>query len=288
MNIFHENINININNNIKKKDDYIKIQNEIIKLSFNSEFNEEFIIELFDLLKKEFLNISKNIKNTIFNYTIKEYSFDITIIFKSFGYAFIELSNIFLNNNFFLIDYFDEKDIDNEYFFENNNIILKKNISKTKFLLLSNNLIIPLSGKYVANFQPNIHHPFVYSYADYIKCIKNFINNIPNLEYNIKNSKIEEIFFNSELFPLDIQLKIDILRKMIIDKLPNILELYNISIQSRNNNLNLFTRHEQGIKYDNAINDLKKNIKYFLNIDDNWKVLAYAFIKQCPITVLTK
>lgn len=289
----------NLDNHIIKRNEEDD-QKEIIKKSANSEYSEDFVKELFQKIHDTRVKVGVHNKKKSFNYTItikndnildnifgkkiptKKIKVNLKIEIDALGYWLCKIDGILLNNSSISVDELDTVNIgcidDKEYYHEDGQIIFKRSdLVKTEYLYVSHRLIYPISI--------NEFNKREFRYSEYIRYCKCDIEVSIYISSNIRLLSLDEIFFKSNLFPSEINNKIDEIKNIVSLRIPNLNELGEKAKPKKNKNDYPFKSKEEEA-YDQAVSEFFSSIKTFFNNGDNWKVFAYAFIKKCPVNII--
>jgi hypothetical protein len=282
-------------------------QKEIIKKSSNSEYNEDFVKELFQKIHDTRVKVGINNNKKSFNYTItvkndnildnifgkkipdKKIKVNLKIEIDALGYWLCKIDGILLNNSSISVDELYTVNIgsidDKEYYYEDGQIIFKmSDLLKTEYLYVSHRLIYPISINEF-NYTLMRSNKREFRYSEYIRYCKCDIEVIIYISGNTRSLSLDEIFFKSDLFPSEINNKIDEIKNIVSLRIPNLNELEEKAKAKKNKNNYPFKSKEEE-EYDQALSEFFSSIKRFFNNGDNWKVFAYAFIKQCPLNII--
>lgn len=282
-------------------------QKEIIKKSANADYSEDFVKELFGKIHDTRVKVGVHNKKKSFNYTItikndnildnifgkKSPTEKIKVNFKieidALGYWLCKIDGILLNNNSISVDILDTVNIgcidDKEYHYEDGQIIFKRSdLVKTEYLYVSHRLIYPISINEF-NYTLMRSNKREFRYSEYIRYCKCDIEVIIYISTNYRLLSLDEIFFKSDLFPNEINNKIDEIKNIVSLRIPNLNELEEKARPKKNKNNYPFKSKEEEA-YDQAVSEFFSSIKTFFTKDDNWKVFAYAFIKKCPVNII--
>jgi hypothetical protein len=282
-------------------------QKEIIKKSSNTEYSEDFVKELFEKIHDTRVKVGVHNKKKSFNYTItvkndnildnifgkkstnEKIKVTLKIEIDGLGYWLCKISGIFLNNTSISVDELDTDNIgcidDKEYHYEDGQIIFKRSdLLKTEYLYVSHRLIYPISINEF-NYTLMRSNKREFRYSEYIRHCKCDIEVIIYISTNYRFVSLDEIFFKSDLFPNEINNKIDEIKNIVSLRIPNLNELEEKAKPKKNKNDYPFKSKEEE-EYDQAVSEFFSSIKAFFTKDDNWKVFAYAFIKKCPVNII--
>jgi hypothetical protein len=303
---FLQRLTENLDNPIIKRNEEDD-QKEIIKKSANSEYNEDFVKELFQKIHDTRVKVGVHNRKKSFNYTIaikNDNVFDnifskkstnekikvtLKIEIDGLGYWLCKISGIFLNNTSISVAELDNINIgcidDKEYHYEDGQIIFKRSdLLKTEYIYVSHRLIYPIS---VNEFNYTLwrSNKREFRYSEYIRYCKCDIEVSIYISTNTRSLSLDEIFFKSDLFPSEINNKIDEIKNIVSLRIPNLNELEEKAKAKKNKNNYPFKSKEEE-EYDQAVSEFFSSIKTFFHNGDNWKVFAYAFIKKCPVNII--
>lgn len=296
---FLQSLTENLGNPIIKRNEEDD-QKKIIKKSSNDEYSEDFVKELFEKIHDTRVKVGVHNRKKSFNYTIaikndnifgkkstnEKIKVTLKIEIDGLGYWLCKISGIFLNNTSISVAELDNINIGGEeYHYEDGQIIFKRSdLLKTEYLYVSHRLIYPISINEF-NYTLMRSNKREFRYSEYIRHCKCDLEVIIYISTNYRFVSLDEIFFKSDLFPNEINNKIDEIKNIVSLRIPNLNELEEKAKAKKNKNDYPFKSKEEET-YDQAVSEFFSSIKTFFTKDDNWKVFAYAFIKKCPVNII--
>lgn len=303
---FLQRLTENLDNPIIKRNEEDD-QKIIIKNSSNDEYSEDFVKELFEKIHDTRVKVGVHNRKKSFNYTItvkndnildnifgkkstnEKIKVTLKIEIDGLGYWLCKISGIFLNNTSISVDELDTDNIccidDKEYHYEDGQIIFKRSdLLKTEYLYVSHRLIYPISINEF-NYTLMRSNKREFRYSEYIRHCKCDLEVSIYISTNYRFVSLDEIFFKSDLFPNEINNKIDEIKNIVSLRIPNLNELEEKAKAKKNKNDYPFKSKEEET-YDQAVSEFFSSIKTFFNNGDNWKVFAYTFIKKCPVNII--
>ena len=305
--IFNKNIEEFDNNkeNIEPVN-YELLQKNFIDSSLPENDDADFVKELFEKAQKSFRN-NKDGKypKKIHNLKIKGVPIKLTLKINGIGYWLCEMTNISLKYNTMSVFAMEQNKLLNENSlfnikrvddcnFQNNKLYLSSlNIDEnensndfkyTNILFISYNLVYPVS-KYECNDKLYTINLKGLSFLDYINFTKSFIEIYIYISTRYRYISVDEIFYINNNFPVDIIEKINKLKLDLQNIIDNILEISkkieNEEIDGKKLKyfeLSILKDQLQKLEY-----EFQDYLKVFHKNDDNWKVFAYTFMKNCPV-----
>ena len=296
---FLQSLTENLGNPIIKRNEEDD-QKKIIKKSSNDEYSEDFVKELFEKIHDTRVKVGVHNRKKSFNYTIaikndnifgkkstnEKIKVTLKIEIDGLGYWLCKISGIFLNNTSISVAELDNINIGGEeYHYEDGQIIFKRSdLLKTEYLYVSHRLIYPISINEF-NYTLMRSNKREFRYSEYIRHCKCDLEVSIYISTNYRFVSLDEIFFKSDLFPNEINNKIDEIKNIVSLRIPNLNELEEKAKAKKNKNDYPFKSKEEE-EYDQAVSEFFSSIKTFFTKDDNWKVFAYAFIKKCPVNII--
>ena len=305
--IFNKNIE-EFDNNKENIDpiNYELLQKKFIDSSLPENDDADFVKELFEKAQKSFRN-NKDGKypKKIHNLKIKGVPIKLTLKINGIGYWLCEMTNISLKYNTMSVFAMEQNKLLNENSlfnikrvddcnFQNNKLYLSSlNIDEnensndfkyTNILFISYNLVYPVS-KYECNDKLYTINLKGLSFLDYINFTKSFIEIYIYISTRYRYISVDEIFYINNNFPVDIIEKINKLKLDLQNIIDNILEISkkieNEEIDGKKLKyfeLSILKDQLQKLEY-----EFQDYLKVFHKNDDNWKVFAYTFMKNCPV-----
>ena len=305
--IFNKNIE-EFDNNKENIDpiNYELLQKKFIDSSLPENDDADFVKELFEKAQKSFRN-NKDGKypKKIHNLKIKGVPIKLTLKINGIGYWLCEMTNISLKYNTMSVFAMEQNKLLNENSlfnikrvddcnFQNNKLYLSSlNIDEnensndfkyTNILFISYNLVYPVS-KYECNDKLYTINLKGLSFLDYINFTKSFIEIYIYISTRYRYISLDEIFYINNNFPVDIIEKINKLKLDLQNIIDNILEISkkieNEEIDGKKLKyfeLSILKDQLQKLEY-----EFQDYLKVFHKNDDNWKVFAYTFMKNCPV-----
>jgi hypothetical protein len=296
---FLQSLTENLGNPIIKRNEEDD-QKKIIKKSSNDEYSEDFVKELFEKIHDTRVKVGVHNRKKSFNYTIaikndnifgkkstnEKIKVTLKIEIDGLGYWLCKISGIFLNNTSISVAELDNINIGGEeYHYEDGQIIFKRSdLLKTEYLYVSHRLIYPISINEF-NYTLMRSNKREFRYSEYIRYCKCELEVSIYISTNYRFLSLDEIFFKSDLFPNEINNKIDEIKNIVSLRIPNLNDLEEKAKPKKNKNDYPFKSKEEEI-YDQALSEFFSSIKTFFNNGDNWKVFAYAFINKCPVNII--
>lgn len=309
--IFNKNIEEFDNNkeNIEPVN-YELLQKNFIDSSLPENDDADFVKELFEKAQKSFRNNKDGrYPKKIHNLKIKGVAVKLTLKINGIGYWLCEMTNISLKYNTMSVFAMDQNKLLNENSlfnitkvddcnFQNNKLYLSSlNIDEnenqneysndfkyTNILFISYNLVYPVS-KYECNDKLYTINLKGLSFLDYINFTKSFVEIYIYISTRYRYISVDEIFYINNNFPVDIIEKINKLKLDLQNIIDNILEISkkieNEEIDGKKLKyfeLSILKDQLQKLEY-----EFQDYLKVFHKNDDNWKVFAYTFMKNCPI-----
>ena len=305
--IFNKNIEEFDNNkeNIEPVN-YELLQKNFIDSSLPENDDADFVKELFEKAQKSFRNNKDGrYPKKIHNLKIKGAPIKLTLKINGIGYWLCEMTNISLKYNTMSVFAMEQNKLLNENSlfnikrvddcnFQNNKLYLSSlNIDEnensndfkyTNILFISYNLVYPVS-KYECNDKLYTINLKGLSFLDYINFTKSFIEIYIYISTRYRYISVDEIFYINNNFPVDIIEKINKLKLDLQNIIDNILEISkkieNEEIDGKKLKyfeLSILKDQLQKLEY-----EFQDYLKVFHKNDDNWKVFAYTFMKNCPV-----
>jgi len=312
--IFNKNIdNFDSNKENIPPINYELIQKNFIESSLPENNDESFVKELFEKAQKSFRsNKDGKYPKKVHNFKIKGVSVKLTLKINGIGYWLCEMTNVSLKYNTMSVFALEQNKLLNEnslfsdiqeydYKFENNKLYLSslnndenenendnKNDNDSKYtnvLFISYNLVYPIS-KYECNDKLYTINLKGLSFLDYINFTKSFVEVYIYISTRYRYISLDEIFYLNNNFPIDIIEKINKLKMDLQNIIDNILEISK-KIENEEVDGKKLKYFELSVLKDNLQKleyEFQDYLKIFHKNNDNWKVFAYAFMKNCPIS----
>jgi len=305
--IFNKNIdNFESNKENTPPVNYEILQKKFIDSSLPENDDIDFVKELFEKAQKSFRNNKDGrYPKKIHNLKVKGIPIKLTIKINGIGYWLCEMTNISLKYNIMSVFSMEQNKLLNENSlfkitgvddcnFQNNKLYLSSlNIDEnennndfkyTNILFVSYNLVYPVS-KYECNDKLYTINLKGLSFLDYINFTKSFLEVYIYISTRYRYISVDEIFYINNDFPIDIIEKINKLKLDLQNIIDNILEISkkieNEEVDGKKLKyfeLNTLKDNLQKLEY-----EFQDYLKVFHKNDDNWKVFAYAFMKNCPV-----
>lgn len=300
--IFNKNID-KIDNNKENIPpiNYELLHKKFIDSSLPENDDADFVKELFEKAQKSFRNNKDGrYPKKVHNLKIKGMPIKLTLKINGIGYWLCEITNVSLKYDTMSVFALDQNKLLNEnslfnlegaddsrIFMREQDFLqsVENNYKYTNILFISYNLVYPIS-KYECNDKLYTINLKGLLFLDYINFTKSFVEVYIYISTRYRYVSLDEIFYLNNNFPINIIEKINKLKIDLQNIIDNILE---ISKKIENEEVD-----GKKLKY-SELSDLKDQsqkleyefqdyLKVFHKNDDNWKVFAYTFMKNCPIS----
>ena len=270
------------------------IQDWYIKNATNDEYNEAFVTELFNKLKKTFqTKKSPCSTKSSYSYKMKDTKITLKILYNNIRFWFCSIDNIKLRYNTATIESLEHElllnqniSINNIEQSSSNKMIYLDNNNKyyTNYYVVSYNLVYPVSYEELGKpiYRPVFRNNCLSSFIDSCKSDIHIITHI-----KVKNNLVDldELFYINDNYPQEIKDKIINFKNLYKIKKDNIDQLEEtLKERLKDNQLKYNERFTLEESLSKAKTDMYNYFKSFFEIKNNWKIFIYAFIKDCPIS----
>jgi hypothetical protein len=252
-------------------------------------YDESFVKEVFTKVQKLFKNNKDpRYPKKTHNFKINNNPMKLNIEINGIGYWLCKIDNISLKYNISSMESMNSNNLLNNSSiikFENNQLLFSNEESQlTSYLFVSYKIVYPISEKELNNKLYSFNLKGL-NLNDYISFCKSFVEIYIHISVKLNLIETDELFFIDESFPEEIKIKLNDLIKNV-KFLENIIKLNKQKVEEDEiTNKGKYSKTIENLKEElkNSEYALQNYLKDYHKKDDNWKIFAYTFMKNCPI-----